>query len=158
MLKWLDSPRVLFILLRAAAVLAIIAGVWLSLFCGIALCEGAGTAGAVVAIAAAVISGGLWVAAWVSFAGMCTRLIRGGTAFTRENSRSLRLIGVCVVLMAAVTCLRALPALIAAPDVYLVIEAIILPGMFLTIGVLAFILRRLLERAMSLEAEQADVI
>ena len=35
MLKWLDSPKVLFGILRVAAVLAIAAGVWLSIVCGV---------------------------------------------------------------------------------------------------------------------------
>lgn len=161
MKKWLDSPKHLFAILRVVAAIAILAGVWLSLSCGVVQVvtgETALTASAVWYVITALVNGGLWVAAWGSFMGMCTRLMQGGTAFTKENSRTLRVIGLCVGLIGAVMCVRALPRLIAAPDVYLVIEAVILPGTFVTVGVIAFILSRLLDHAMALEAEQADVV
>lgn len=161
MLKWLDSPRQLFGILRVIAVIAILAGMWLSLVCGVVqVVTGVAelTAEAVVYVIAALVNGGLWVVAWGSFMGMCTRLMKGGTAFTVRNSRSLRLIGACVTLMGTVMCVRALPRLVAAPDVFLVIEAVILPGVFVTVGAIAYILSRLLDHAMRLEAEQADVV
>lgn len=161
MLKWLDSPRHLFAILRVVAAIAILVGVCLSLCCGVVQVvtgETALTASAVWYVVSALVNGVLWVAAWGSFLRMCTRLMQGGTAFTQENSRTLRVIGICIGVIGAVMCVRALPRLIAAPDVYLVIEAIILPGTFVTVGVIAFILSRLLDHAMMLEAEQADVI
>ena len=160
-MKWLDSPKCLFASLRVVAVLAILAGVWLSLSCGVVqVVTGATelTASAVWYVITALANAGLWVAAWVSFLGMCTRLMQGGTAFTPENSRTLRVIGSCVGLIGVVMCVRALPGLIASPDVYLVIEAVILPGTFVTVSAIAFILGRLLDHAMVLEAEQADVV
>ena len=159
MLKWLDSPKHLFGVLRLVAVAAIAAGVWLSLNCGVLqVVTRAEDAPGVGYVVMALINCLLWCMAWGSFFGMCTRLMKGGTAFTAENSRALQVIGSCVASIAAVMCVRALPALIAAPDVYLLIEAIILPGTFLTVGVLAFILSRLLDHAMALEEEQADVV
>ena len=186
MMKWLDSPKHLFLLLALTAVIAILGGVWLSLSCGVvqvldALAQGPAEASVVVETASAglmqvtdasrrvtlasavyvitaLINCALWVTAWISFLRMCLRLRKGGTAFTRVNSRTLKVIGACVSLIGAVMCLRALPRLLRGPDVYLAIEAVILPGTFVTIGVLAFILSRLLDHAMALEAEQADVI
>ncbi len=159
MLKWLHSPRLLFGALRIVAVAAIIAGVWLSLTCGVlqvfdrnAEDMGAGY------VVTALMNCALWCIAWASFCSMCTRLMKGGTAFTVENSRALHTIGTSVSMISAIMCLRALPRLFAAPDVYLIIEAIILPGTFLTVGVLAFILSRLLKHAMALEEDQADVV
>lgn len=161
MLKWLDSPRHLFAILRVIAVLAIVAGVWLSLICGVVQVIGGETeltAAALWYVISALANGAMWSVAWGSFIGMCTRLMRGGTAFTKVNSRTLQVIGGCVGMMALVMCVRALPRLIAGPDAFLVIEAIILPGTFLTVAGLAFILSRLLDHAMALEAEQADVV
>ena len=160
MMKWLDSPRHLFGLLRVTAVAAIIAGVWMSLNSGVLqfFLPGQESPLGLGYVITALINCGLWCVAWGAFFGMCTRLMQGGTAFTAENSRTLRVIGLCVLLMAAVMCIRALPRLIAAPDLFLVIEAVILPGTFLTVGALAFILSRLLDHAMALEQEQADVV
>lgn len=162
MCKWLDSPKHLFAILRVVAVAAIAAGVWLSLSCGVVQVvtgEQALTAEAVWYVITALLNGVLWVIAWCSFMGMCTRLMQGGTAFTRLNSRTLKVIGACVCLMGAVMCLRALPRLAADwLNVFLLIEAVILPGTFVTVGMIAFILSRLLNHAMRLEAEQADVI
>lgn len=160
MKKWLDSPRYLFAILRVVAVLAIAAGIWLT---GAGFLPGAmlrtrsglSTDGYRLTM---LLNCGLWTAAWGSFFGMCTRLRKGGTAFTAKNSRTLKVIGGCVALIGTVTCVRALPRLIAEPDVYLAIEAVILPGVFVTVGAIALILSRLLDHAMALEAEQADVI
>ena len=161
MLKWLDSPKVLFGILRVAAVLAIAAGVWLSVVCGVlpTFTRAGGVAPTGVGyVVTALINCALWCIAWGSFFGMCGRLMKGGTAFTLENSRALRVIGASVALIAAVMCLRATPRLLTTPDIYLVIEAVILPGTFLTVGMIAFILSILLNRAMELEEEQADVV
>jgi len=159
MMKWLDSPRHLFGLLRVTAVAAIAAGVWMSLNNGVVqFFLGQESPLGLEYVITALLNCGLWCIAWGSFMGMCTRLMQGGTAFTARNSRSLRVIGICVLLMAAVMCLRALPRLIAAPDLFLIIEAVILPGTFVTVGALAFVLSRLLDHAMALEQEQADVV
>lgn len=161
MMKWLDSPKHLFAVLRIVAAAAILVGVWLSMSCGViqvlADASRTGAAGWWYVLTA-LMNCALWCAAWGSFAGMCTRLMKGGTAFTQENSRTLKVIGGCVGLIGGVMCMRALPRLIASPDLYLVIEGILLPGTFVTVGVIAFILSRLLDHAMALEAEQADVI
>lgn len=161
MKKWLDSPGFLFGLLRVVAVAAIAVGVWLSVSCGVVQHffpeEGAAPVGMDYVITA-LINCALWCVAWGSFFGMCTRLMKAETAFTEANSRTLRLIGACVSLIAVVMCVRALPGFIASPDVFLLIEAVILPGTFLTVGMLAFVLGRLLNHAMALEVEQADVV
>ena len=159
MMKWLDSPKHLFGLLRLVAAAAILVGVWLSVSCGVlpAFTRGGESLG-VGYVVTTLINCALWCIAWGDFLRICTRLMKGDSAFTEKNSRALRLIGACVSLIALVMSLRALPRLIAAPDVYLLIEAVILPGTFLTVGVLAFILSRLLDHAMVLEAEQADVV
>ena len=161
MKKWLDSPKHLFALLRVVAVLAIAGGLWLSVSCGVVQVwtgEAGLTASAVWYAVTALIDCALWVTAWGSFLGLCTRQMQGGTAFTMANCRTMQVIGVCISVIGGVMCVRALPRLIAAPDVFLVIEAVILPGTFVTIGLIAFILRRLLKNAMVLEAEQADVV
>jgi len=159
MKKWFNSPRYLFGILRVVSVLAIIVGVWLCINESLpnAFFRAEGLMGDL-RVAAAVVNCALWVIAWSSFMGMCRRLMRGDTAFTAANSRTLKGIGICVVLIGSVTCLRALPELVAQADVYWFIETIVLPGTFLTVGVLAFILSRLLDHAMALEAEQADVV
>ncbi len=159
MKKWFNSPRFLFGILRVVSLLAIIVGVWLCINESLpnAFFRAEGLWGDL-RVAAAVLNCALWVIAWSIFMRMCHRLMRGDTAFTVANSRTLKGIGVCVVLIGAITCIRALPEMIVQPDVYRFMEAVILPGTFLTVGVIAFILSRLLDHAMALEAEQADVV
>ena len=161
MRKWLESPKVLFGLLRVMAVIAILAGVWLSVSCGVLPTftrQGGAAPVGVGYVVTALVNCGLWIVAWCAFFGMCTRLMQGGTAFTEANSHTLRVIGASIALIAVVMCIRALPRLIAGPDVYLIIEAVILPGTFQTVGALSLILSRLLDHAMALEEEQADVV
>ncbi len=159
MMKWLDAPKRLFGVLRVASVAAMAAGVGLGL-CGdvIPFFQGAEYAPGMGYAVTTLMLCLLWCMAWGSFLGMCTRLMKDGTAFTAENSGTLRVIGLSVAAMAAVMLLRALPGLIAAPDVYRLLEAVVLPGVFLTVSMLAFILSRLLDHAMTLEEEQADVV
>lgn len=160
-MKWLDSPKHLFAVLRVVAVLAIAGGLWLSVSCGVVQVvtgEAGLTASNVWYVATALVNCALWTTAWGSFLGLCTRQMQGGTAFTKENCRTMQVIGVCVCVIGGIMCVRALPGLIAAPDMFLLIEAVILPGTFVTVGLIAFILRRLLKNAMALEAEQADVV
>ena len=104
MMKWLDSPKHLFLLLALTAVIAVLGGVWLSLSCGVvqvldALAQGPAEASAVVETASAglmqvtdasrrvtlasvvyvvtaLINCALWVTAWISFLRMCLRLRR----------------------------------------------------------------------------------
>lgn len=152
MKKWFDSPKVLFAILQVVSVIAILGGVWLSVVGGILPAMG------IVHTVTAIVNDVLWVLAWGSFMGMCGRLMRESTAFTTANSRTLRTIGLCVLGIGAVVCLRGLPGLLTDPDLFSIIEAIILPGTFLTIAMLAFILRRLLDHAMALEEAQADVV
>lgn len=161
MMKWLDSPKHLFSILCVIAAIAIAVGVWLSVSCGVlqAPADASRTGGAGVwYVITALVNCALWCVAWGSFMGMCIRLMKGGTAFTQKNSRTLKVIGGSVALIGLVMCVRALPRLSAAPDLFLVIEAVILPGTFVTVGMIAFILSRLLDHAMALEAEQADVV
>lgn len=161
MKRWLDSPKFLFGALRVVAVAAIAAGVWLSVVCGVlpTFAEEKGAAPVGVGyVVTSVINCGLWCIAWGAFFGMCGRLMQADTAFTQENSRTLHIIGASVSAIAGIMCLRALPRLIAVPDFFLVIEGVILPGAFLTVGMVAFILCRLLKSAMALEEEQVDVI
>lgn len=153
MRKWLDSPKHIFAALRVASVLAILAGVWLSLSSGVLPMLPEHPLKAAIAL----VNCALWVWAWGSFLGMCTRLM-GGPAFTAENSRTLRVIGGCVMAMALLMCLRALPELVTRPDIFLLIEAVVLPGTFLTVGAIALILSSLLNRVMALEEEQEGVV
>lgn len=161
MKKWLDSPKVIFGVLRVVALAAIALGMWLSVADGVLPyffpAEGRTKPG-VGYVVTALMNGGLWCIAWCAFIGMCTRLMKGGTAFTKENSRTLVTIAASVALIALVMCVRALPRLIAYFNLALLIEAVVLPGTFLTVAALAFILSRLLNSAMLLEEEQADVV
>lgn len=162
MKKWLESPRVIFGLLRVASIAAILTGAGLSL-CGIVVAAGAiGSRGLqvmlVVSIAVSIVNFLLWAAAWTSFQMMCARLMRGESAFTEENSHTLRVIGGSVAVIGALLFLRGLPRLIAAPGVFGVLETLVLPGTFLTVALIAEILRRLLNHAMALEEAQADVV
>lgn len=161
MMKWLDSPKGLFSLLRIAAAVAIIAGLYLGVSSGVAAVfqqSGFGTVLAWWHALTALVCCGLWAAAWWSFLHMCTRLMQGGTAFTKKNGRALLVISRCVCLLAAVMFARALPGLLTSPDVYSAVEAVVLPGVVLCVGAVAAILRSLLVSAMALEAEQADVV
>lgn len=159
MMKKFNSPKFLFGTLQVVAVIAILAGIWLSVNCGVVqfFTQGDNAPGVGYAVTA-LLNCMLWWISWGSFMGICSRLMRDDTAFTAKNSYALQVIGKCVLMMAAVMCLRALPELLVQPDPYLLIEAIILPGTFLTVSVLAFILSRLLDHAMALEQEQADVV
>lgn len=161
MMKWLDSPKSLFSLLRITAIAAILAGLYLGVSSGVVAVFRELGFGSVLAwwyTVTALVCCGLWMAAWWSFLHMCTRLMQGGTAFTKKNGCTLQVISRCVCLLAAVMFARALPGLLTSPDVYSAVEAILLPGVALLVGAVARILRSLLMNAMALEAEQADVI
>ncbi len=100
----------------------------------------------------------LWMAAWASFMGLCRRMMRGGTAFTPENRRTLGTIGACVALIGLLVFLRCVSRLWTAPLLYSLLEAIVVPGTFWTVALLAFILRQLLKKAMVLEEDQQGVV
>ena len=159
MMKRINSPKFLFAVLKLVSLVAILAGICLSLNCGvIQVVTNDENAPAIGYVVTALLNCMLWWISWGSFMGICNRLMKDDTAFTPKNSAALQIIGKCVAMMAGVMCLRALPELLVQPDAYLLIEAIILPGTFLTVSMLAFILSRLLDHAMALEEEQADVV
>lgn len=144
-----SEPKLLFTLLAAASVFAIAAGTYL----GIAL----GMAGSTIVSALAIPGLLLWALAWGDFLAMCLRLRRDESAFTPANSRTLRVIGGCLVGLAIVTELAAWAGGTRAVG-YQVIEKVLLPGFFLAVALAAHVLRRLLCHAMSLESEQEGIV
>lgn len=150
MKDWFSVPKNLFTLLMVAAVIAIAAGTYL----GVAL--GMQVQASVTLLSAFGIL--LWAWAWGEFLAMCLRLRRGESAFTASTGRTLRVIGWCMVALAAVTVLSAVIGRSRVNTAYWLIEFIILPGIFLAVAVVAKILRGLLQHAMALEAEQEGVV
>lgn len=144
-----SEPKLLFTLLAAASVIAIAAGTYL----GVAL----GMAGSTVVSALSISGMLLWALIWGDFLGMCLRLRKDESAFTPANSRTLRVISLCLVGLAAVTEFAAWADGTRAGG-YQVIEKGLLPGFFLSVALAAHILRRLLNHAMALEAEQEGVV
>ena len=159
MKKWLESPKIIFGALWVLAFISIVVGLVLSVYCGVVqfLTQGENAPGVGYAVTA-LLNGMLWWISWGSFMGICSRLMHEESAFTVKNSQALQVIGKSVLMMAAVMCLRSMPELLVQPDPFLLIEALILPGVFMTVSMLAFILSRLLDHAMALEQEQADVV
>lgn len=143
----------LFTLLMIASVIAILAGAYLGV-----------TLGMQVQASVTVLSAGgilLWTAAWGAFLRMCLRLRRGESAFSAATERTLRIIGGCMMGLAAVSFLCALIDLMTfggRARAFLVIDLALLPGIFLAVGVATRILRGLLTHAMALEAEQEGMI
>lgn len=166
MKKWFRSPKALFRVLQVVSVLAMLGGVWLSAQLLYPLAQRVpdlddGALHSLLPagyIAGTIVCNVLWCTAWSSFIGMCRRLQDGTSAFTRANSRTLALIGLCVTSMAGLVCIMGIAGLLQRFSLSGVILAFILPGVFLTVAMLAMILRRLLDNAMVLEQEQADVI
>lgn len=150
MKKWFADPKNLFTLLVIAAVIAITAGVYLGVVLGLSM------GGAVTALSAVGML--LWAWAWGEFLAMCLRLRKGESAFTASTGRTLRIIGWCMVGLATVTVLSALLDGVRTPNGLFIIATVILPGFFLAVGVVAKILRGLLEHAMALEEEQEGVV
>lgn len=144
-----SEPKLLFTLLAAASVISIAAGTYL----GVAL----GMAGNAAVSAMAIPGMLLWALAWGEFLAMCLRLRRDESAFTAANSRTLRIIGGCLVGLAIVTELAAWAGGTRAA-VYQLIEKVLLPGFFLAVALAAHVLCRLLNHAMALEAEQEGVV
>lgn len=150
MKKQFDEPRFIFTLLMGASVVAIAAGTYL----GVAL--GMQVQASVTVLSAAGIL--LWTLAWGSFMAMCNRLRKGESAFSASTGKTLRIIGWCMVGLAAVTVLSALIGGSRPGTSFWLIEFVILPGVFLAVGVVAKILCGLLEHAMALEEEQEGVV
>lgn len=147
---WFSSPKNLFTLLAVCAVLASAGGLYL----GITLALPAGTVIAALSVAGMF----LWSQAWGEFLDMCLRLRRGKSAFSPETGRTLRVIGRCMVGLAAVTAACALTGGSRSHIGYWLIERIGLPGLFLMVWIVAKILQGLLEHAMAVEAEQEGVV
>lgn len=139
----------IFTLLVIASVIAIIAGTYL----GAAL----GMRGGFHLSVLAAIGILLWAMAWGEFLTMCLRLRRDETAFTAATGWTLQNIGRCMVGLAVVTCLAAMLGSDRTP-VFLLLEALVLPGLFLAVSLAARILRGLLLHAMTLEAEQEGIV
>lgn len=180
MKKWLDEPRNLFGLLMAASVIAIVLGLYLGLALGILPAQTHLTRVTLSSSAAAAIDAlpdftlltrlvtgvcmALWCVAWGAFYGLCRHLHRGEAAFQASTGKTLRIIGWCCLGMAAAVLARGVPALvymvrlIRGFDTYTLIEAVILPGTFLTVALIAHILRGLLLHAIALEEEQEGVV
>ncbi|MBQ8202137.1 MAG: DUF2975 domain-containing protein [Clostridia bacterium] len=163
MKKWLDSPKPLFTVLRVLSAMAAMMGVLLTAELGMApvitRMRTEGVSAADVLILLAMLSGAvLWLTAWSDFRRMCGRLMQGESAFTPENSRTLRLIGRCTGGIGLLIFLRCAPRLLTAPLLYSLLETIVIPGVFLTVTLAAVILQRLLDHAMALEEAQRDVI
>ena len=150
MKDWLSVPKNIFTLLMIASVIAIAAGTYL----GVAL-------GMQVQAAVTLLSAGgilIWAWAWGEFMTMCLRLRKGESAFTASTGRTLRIIGWCMLALAAITVLSAMIGGTRANTAYWLVEFILLPGIFLAVYVVSKILRGLLQHAMALEAEQEGVV
>ena len=149
MKKLFTAPKHLFTLLVISSLLAIAAGVYLGMTLGMHVQDTVTILAAIGMLA--------WVWAWGEFLAMCLRLRRGESAFTQATGRTLRMIGWCMVTLAAVTVSSAYSAGTREAG-FLLIEAVLLPGFFLAVAVAAKILRSLLEHAMELEERQEGVI
>lgn len=180
MKKWLDEPRNLFGLLMTASVIAIAAGLYLGLVLGILPEETlmvrvtllSSTAAAMndlpdLTLLTRLVTGvcmALWCVAWGAFYGLCRRLHRGEGAFQASTGRTLRIIGWSCLGMAAAVLARGVPAAVCTVrlagviDVYTLVEVVLLPGTFLTVALIAHILRGLLLHAIALEEEQEGVV
>ncbi len=150
MKKCFESPRCLFTLLVIVSVLAIAAGTYLAVTLGMTEPDFIGL----------VSAGGLllWAWAWGEFLAMCIRLRGGESAFTAATGRALRIIGRCMVGLAAAALLCALFDGVRTPNTMYIIETVLLPGFFLAVALAARLLRGLLEHAMALEEEQEGVV
>ena len=153
MKKLFSDVKVIFTLLMSISILAIVAGVYL----GVAL--GMQVQASVTVLSAAGIL--LWAEAWGTFLVLCLRLRKGESAFTPATGKALTVIGWCMVGLAGVTfaCAVITAALGRGRDpLLLVVEAVLLPGFFLAVGVVAKVLQGLLAHAMSIEKEQEGVV
>jgi hypothetical protein len=150
MKSWFSVPKHLFTLLIGAAILASALGAYLTLM----LTYTAGRELRTIAV----VGLALWNGAWILFGRLCLRLRRGESAFAVATGRTLRLIGWCMLGLAAITVLSAFIGGARVNTAYWLVEFILLPGLFLAVYVVSKILRGLLEHAISLEAEQEGVV
>lgn len=148
-----SETKHLFTLLVIVSVIAILLGAYLGVTLGMQV-----QASVTVLSAVGIL---LWATAWGIFIRMCLRLRRGESAFCAATGRTLRIIGGCMAGLAAVSFLCALIDLMTFGGrvrAFLVIDLVLLPGVFLAFGVAARILRDLLTHAMALEAEQEGMV
>ena len=153
MKKLFSDVKVIFTLLLLVSILAIVAGVYL----GVAL--GMQVQASVTVLSAAGIL--LWAEAWGTFLVLCLRLRKGESAFTPATGKALTVIGWCMVGLAGVTfaCAVITAALGRGRDpLLLLVEAVLLPGFFLSVAAAAKVLQGLLAHAMSIEKEQEGVV
>lgn len=150
MKHFFDSPKNLFALLMLSSVIAVAAGLYLGISLGL-------SAGLPLA-APTVLGLILWGVAWGEFFRLCNRLRGGESAFTQASGRTLRIIGWCMVGLAAVTFVASLLTGQRRANDMFFIETVLLPAVFLCVAVVARILRGLLEHAMALEKEQEGVV
>ena len=150
MKDWFSEPKNLFSLLVIASVVAIAVGAYLGFALGTAM-PGMSRILPFLGIAA-------WTEAWFEFMALCLRLRRGESAFTASTGRTLRIIGWCMLALAAITVLSAFIGGTRDVPAFQVVEFILLPGLFLAVYVVSKILRGLLQHAMALEAEQEGVV
>ena len=153
MKKLFSDVKVIFTLLMLVSILAIVAGVYLGVALGMQV-----QASVTVLSAAGML---LWAEAWGTFLVLCLRLRKGESAFTPATGKALTVIGWCMVGLAGVTfaCAVITAALGRGRDpLLLVVEAVLLPGFFLSVAAAAKVLQGLLAHAMSIEKEQEGVV
>ena len=149
MRKLFYEPKHLFTLLASASVIAIGVGTYLGFTLG-SLMPGMSRILPFLGMVA-------WADAWIEFMTMCLRLRKGESAFTPATGKTLHRIGWCMVALAVITFLAAFFGSTRIVAFFLV-EAVLLPGLFLAVYVVTKILHGLLERAISLEEEQEGVV
>lgn len=150
MKKWFSEPKGVFTLLTILAGLAILAGTYLGVVLGLPV----GGAPAVLSAAGLL----LWALSWGEFLMMCLRLRKGETAFTAATGRTLLIICLCMVGLAVLTAAAAYIGGSREYPGFWMIELVLVPGIFLSVALVAQILRRLLIHAMALEEEQEGVV
>ena len=158
MKKFFGSTRVVFTLLQACSVIALIAAVWeltetsYDLQFLSTVLEGY----AVPTLVMRLIETALWCVMWVSFLLMCGRLKREPSAFTPRNARTLLIIAVCC---GGTGALLTAEAIIAGTSP---VRGLLLGGWLGNIGgvviffggmTVALVLRRLLRSAMALQED-----
>lgn len=149
MKKPFSDVKVIFTLLVIVSVLAVVAGIYLGVSLGMQV-----QASVTLLSAAGIL---LWAEAWGTFLMLCLRLRRGESAFTPATGKALTLIGWCMAGLAVVSLVCALIAPSRSAG-FRLIEAVLLPGFFLAVGVVAKLLQGLLTHAMAIEEEQEGVV
>ena len=150
MRKLFSTPKPLFTLLAIAAVIAAGAGVYLGFALGTLM---PGTSRLLPFLGMT-----LWIEAWFEFLLMCLRLRKGESAFTASTGRTLHAISWSMVGLAVVTPVASLIGGTRDAMTFLLIERLLLPGLFLSVAMAAKVLSGLLEHAMALEKEQEGVV